>query len=623
MRTSLLALTVLWATISVSGQNTDELYMPREFKQAYINETRSHTGAPGKNYFQNRTDYTIKAEFSPDTRLLEGNEIIAFKNNSPDTLHAIYINLYQNLFKKGEARDSYIDTRNIHDGVEIIRIKVNGTEIDPETFTYYSTILIVPVPDKISPVSENKIEIEWKQLMPVTGLSRIGTYDESSSFIGYWYPRMNVYDDISGWNNFGWTGNAEFYSDYGNFDVEITVPSAYNVWSSGVLENAEELFQDKYLARINEASLSDEVIRIIGKEDRDENKITKEGDKHCWKFKAVSLPDFAFAVSDKYLWDATSIEIGGKRVLINAVYNPDSENFQTVADICRRSVDYFSNVAPGIPYPYPVLTAFNGERNGMEFPGIINDQEEKSQPGTMFITTHEVAHSYFPFYVGTNEQEYGWMDEGLTSIIGISAMADMLGTDEAVIFKQATVQYTSSSAGLGVDIPLMTGTRHLGDFTSGFTTYIRPITAFSLLFDYMGKEKFYQVIREFAEQWKGKHPIPYDMFHAFDKVAGEDLGWFWKPWFFELGYADIGIGKIEFMADKTIVNIENSGTFPIPVNLTAKYKDGSEKRVELKMDIWKTGKKTCQVEIPKGDILEIILDTSTVETYYDNNRKTY
>ena len=620
---NILLVMVALATLTVFGQNTKELYMPREFKQAYYNETRSHEGIPGKNYFQNRTDYAIKAEFFPDTKLLIGNEVITYKNNSPDTLSSIYINLYQNLYKKGEARDSYIDTRNIHNGVEIKSIKVNGTAIDSSLFSFFSTLLTFPVPNKIPPMSITKIEIEWKQSMPKTGMFRIGTYDESSYFIGYWYPKINVYDDIVGWNTFGYTGNAEFYSDYGDFDVEITVPSAYNVWSSGLLQNANELFQDKYLSRINEASLSDEVIQIISKEDRDENKITNEGEKHCWKFKGVNLPDFAFAVSDKYLWNATSIKIGEKRVLINAVYNSKSKNFHTVANICRKSIDYFSNIALGIPYPYPTLTAFNGERNGMEFPGMINDQDESDQVGTMFITTHEVAHTYFPYYVGTNEQEYAWMDEGLASIIGISALADFMGTVEANIFTQATQQYINSSAKLAIDIPLMSGTHHLGDFTSSFSTYIRPITAFTLLFDYMGKEKFYQGIREFTEQWKGKHPIPYDLFYAFDKVAGEDLGWFWKPWFFELGNADIGIGKIEYLSDKTIVHVDNIGTFPIPVNLMVKYKDGSEKKVKLKMDIWKTRNTSCKIEIPKGDISETILNTNTPETYYDNNKKIF
>ena len=250
---------------------------------------------------------------------------------------------------------------------------------------------------------------------------------------------------------------------------------------------------------------------------------------------------------------------------------------------------------------------------------MVNDQDESSEMGTLFLTTHEIAHTYFPFYVGTNEQEYSWMDEGLASIIGISAMAKLMGTDEATILKQAGGKYHSESAKLAIDIPPMTGSHAAGDFTYGFITYIRPITAFSLLFDYMGKEKFYQAIREFTEQWKGKHPMPYDLFHAFNKVEGEDLAWFWKPWFFELGYADIGIGNIEYGIDETTIRIENIGSFPIPINLTVKYMDGTEKMVKEEMDVWQIGVTSYEIAIPKGEIKEIILDNNTPEAYYDNN----
>ena len=624
MKRNLIILVIVALTIQASlAQKTTDLYMPREYKQAYNNGTRSYDGTSGKSYFQNGADYAIEAEFHPDTKLLVGSEIITYMNNSPDTLSWIYINLYQNRFKKGEARDADVDPINIHKGVEIKRITVNGSQIDSGSLTYYSTILAFPLPNMILPVSQNKIEIEWEQMMPLTGMFRMGTYDESSFFVGCWYPKMNVYDDISSWNTFGHTGNAEFYSDYGDFDVEITVPSEYNVWSSGLLQNSEDIFRDKYIERINLAALSDEVIHIISDEDRVDNEITLAGEKHTWKFKAENMPDFAFALSNKYLWDATSINIGDKRVLINAVYNAKSENFQTVAEICRNSIDYYSNIAPAIPYPYPQLTAFNGEKRGMEYPGMINDEEESSDMGTMFLTTHEVAHAYFPFYVGTNEQEYSWMDESLASIIGISALADFMETDEATILTLATDKYHDESAKLGIDIPPMIGSHSAGDFTYGFITYIRPITAFSLLFDYLGKEKFYQAIRDFTAQWKGKHPMPYDLFHTFNKVAEEDLAWFWKPWFFELGYADIAVGKIEYGPDETTVYVENVGSFPIPVSLTVKYKDGKEITINKRMDVWKSGIETCKILVEKGDIEEIILDTDTPETYYDNNRKTY
>jgi len=617
----LLVMILTTIVISTFAQNTNELYFPREYKSAYIYETRSHKGIPGINYFQNRANYNIKAELFPENNQLKGKETLTYYNNSPDTLSKIYISLYQNRFKKGEARDTYVDTKNIHDGVKIKSIKIDNTEINLENCTYYSTILAFFIPDNILPNSITTIDIEWEQQMPVTGMFRIGTYNKNNFFVGYWYPKINVYDDIVGWSTFGHTGNAEFYNDYGNFDIEITVPSEYNVWSSGRLQNPKELFEEKYIKRIDKALISDTIIHIITKEDRAENKITKASEKHIWKFKADNMPDFAFAVSNKYLWDATSLKIGNKRILINAVYSEAAQNFQNVAEISRKTIEFYSNTTPAIPYPYPQFTAFQGGKNGMEFPAIINDQDEDSMFGTQFLTTHEIAHTYFPFLVGTNEQEYSWMDEGLATIIGISALAEISGNEENFILNMASKKYKTEAARLGIDIPPMAGTHSAGDFIYGFMTYIRPITAFSLLYDYLGEEKFYQAITAFIQQWKGKHPIPYDLFYTFNKVAGEDLGWFWKSWFFDMGYADIGIGEIEYKIDKTIINIENIGTFPIPVNLTVKYKDGTKKIVKKDMSIWKSSVKTCKIEVGTGDIMEITLDLNMPEINYENNRK--
>jgi hypothetical protein len=606
---------------SLIGQNTKDLYMHREYRSAYGNATRSYLGLPGAGYFQNSADYNIQAEFFPDTKMIVGSEVITYTNNSPDSLSWLYINLYQNRFKKGEARDANVDPRNIHNGVNIKSIKVLGKQIDSSEMTFYSTLLVIPVQGKIPPDSEAKIEIEWSLSLPVTGMFRSGTYDESSFFAGNWYPKISVYDDIVGWNSFGHTGNAEFYNDYGDFKVEITAPAHYNIWSSGLLQNADEIYRDKFLARINKASLFNEVVEIIGREDRMENKITKQAEKHTWKFEAVDFPDFAFALSDKYLWDATSADIGQRRVLVNSVYNPRSEKFKLVAEVSRKSVEYYSNTIPAIPYPYPQITVFNGESRGQEYPGIVNNQNENSEMGTVFLTTHEIAHAYFPFYVGTNEQEYAWMDEGLVSLIGFAAMAEIMGVEEATIFEMARQKYNEGAGRLAIDIPLMSGTHAAGDFTYGFITYTRPIVAFNLLHEYMGEDKFYQALRLFTNHWKGKHPIPYDLFYTFNEVAGEDLAWFWKPWFFELGYSDVGIGDIEYMSDKTIVHIENNGTFPIPVTLLVKYMDGSEKKVCEKMNIWQNGNRTQAVEIPKGTIQELVLDANSPELYYDNNRK--
>jgi len=351
---SLLVSMVAFGQIPLSAQNTKDLYMPMEYRAAYKNETRSMDGKPGKNYFQNVTDYDIHAEFFPDARLLTGNEVISYTNNSPDELMGLFFHLHQNLYKTGMINQFEIPQQDLHDGVLIKSMKINGIEIDTATLQYASTLFMVRLPGPILPSTEAIIEIEWELTTPASPGFRIGTYDTTNFFIGYWYPKLCVYDDISGWNNqAGFGGYAEFYNEYGDFDVDITVPADYTVWSSGLLQNTDEIFTAEFAERLKLASTSDEVVRIIDKGDREKNKITKPAEKHTWKFRAENLPDFAFALSNKYLWDATSIEIGDGRVLVNAVYNENAINFKKVAEIGRNSVRLFSTKTFSIPFPYP------------------------------------------------------------------------------------------------------------------------------------------------------------------------------------------------------------------------------------------------------------------------------
>ncbi|OFY47844.1 MAG: hypothetical protein A2W85_13680 [Bacteroidetes bacterium GWF2_41_31] len=615
---------LLLAYTQLFAQNTKDLYQPIEIRKAYANGTRGYDGKPGPDYFQNRADYVVNAEFFPKTNILTGFEIINYQNNSNDTLSNLYVNLYQNLYKKGVTRDEDINEIDIHDGVEITRVMVNETQVDLKKLRYFTTIMKVPLSQKLLPKSEMKIEIEWKVRMPFTLGKRQGTYDKTNFFIAYWYPKICVFDDIDGWNVVGHAGIAEFYNDFGNFDVEVTVPAEYNVWSTGVLQNADEIYTGKFIERINQASQSDSVIHIITETDRKEKHITKAGKKHSWRFKSENQADFAFGVSNSYLWDGASVIVEDKRIPVSSVYSPKSKYFKTVTEISRNCIGFFSTKIPAIPFPNTHLTAFQCCISGMEFPGMINDAEFNNPGETAFATTHEIGHSYFPFNVGVNEQKYGWMDEGTTLFVGLVALADLMGDTTLAILDENTRNYTHMASYQAVDVPIMLVSYDMGEDTHGFISYVKMATALNLLCHYMGKQKFYQAIREFTNRWKGKHPIPYDWFFTFNEVAGEDLAWFWKPWFFELGYADLAIGKIEKGTDSETVTIENLGGYPIPVILTVKYADGTKQVIKKKMDIWKAGIKSYSIEIPAGEIKALILnDESIPETKYENNTREF
>ncbi|NPA69005.1 MAG: M1 family metallopeptidase [Chlorobi bacterium] len=617
-----LSITGICITAVITAQiKTADLFMQKEIRNAYEKETRSYDGKPGKNYFVNKTDYTIDAEFNPETKILSGNETINYTNNGTDTLKVMYFNLYQDLYKKGNARDWDIGTSDLTDGVKINKITFNGKKIDTESkqVSNRQSILKIKLPENILPHSQAEIKISWEVKIPEKITIRQGTYEKDNFFIAFWYPKVAVYDDIVGWNTHGHTGSQEFYNDFGNFDVSITLPGDYQVWATGVLQNMNELYNEKYVKLFEKSKQTDEVIHIITEKDRKKGKILKKSDKHTWKFKSEQTPDFAFGVSRTYLWDAASIISGNRRVSVNAVYKPESENFKHVAEILRRTLKFFTEEIPGIPYPYPQITDFNGG-GGMEFPGMTNCGETKNLTSTYYLTAHEVGHSYYPFYTGLNEQKYAWMDEGLITFFPQYVIEKYAGDSTFTVFKRNIAVY-NKLAGNYNDVPLMISSNNVGRNAYRFHAYNRPSVAFYLLYDYLGKEKFAKVLQLFTGRWHGKHPVPFDLFFAFNEVAGEDLAWFWKPWFFDLGYADLSISGIDTsLKDKFIVTVKNKTGFPVPVYLTAEYKNGETKHFDHKMNVWKHGNKTFRITIPSEELKKVYLDTElTPDAFPEDN----
>ena len=597
--------------------------MIKEIKNAIKNETRTYEGVAGANYFVNKIDYDIKVNFNPETRVISGTELITYKNNSKDTLEKIVINLYQDVFKKGNARDWKMGDVDITDGVKIKKIAQEGKEIDLNSRNVYnaSSIYHANLIDKLLPNSSTKIEIEWELTLPGTVHLRGGCYEKENFFVSYFYPKIAVYDDIYGWNTHGHTGSQEFYNDFGDYSVEITVPKDYNVWSTAILQNSEELFKDKYLKRITESKTSDKVVHIITKEDREKNEILKKSKQNIWKFKSKKTPDVAFAISKTYLWDATSYNTGERRVSVNSVYKQDSEEFTEVAEIARNVIKFYSEDIPAVPYPYPQITAFNGG-GGMEFPGMVNDGNNSNRNGTLYLTSHEIGHSYFPFYTGLNEQKYAWMDEGLITFYP-QFFVKKYTTDTNYTFFTRNIQKYNNSANTNIDVPLMIPSDNLSRYPYRFQAYIRSAVAFNELYNILGKEKFTEGLQLFIKNWNGKHPTPYDFFNVFNSVADEDLAWFWKPWFFQLGSADLEVNSITKTKESTDIVIKNVSGFPVRIIMTVNYKDGTNKKFEYSAREWKRTKQFV-INVPKGKIKSIILDTENVpDAFPENNVKEF
>ncbi len=609
MKSLLLFVLSIFFAIQAYPQSGTNIYVPREIQNAMKDKTRDLSGRPGANYWQNQTDYKIKARLDTKTGKLVGEEVIDFYNNSPDTLTTLYIHLYQDLFKKGVARDWDLGQTDIVDGLTITELAVGADKINPDGRGVFhnSSLMGVRYFKPILPRSKVEIKVSWEVQLPMFRTVRMGRYDSTSYMVGYWYPKLAVYDDTHGWSTVPHTGNCEYYSDYGNFNVEIELPANYTAWSSGELLNCEELYSKHIFERIGRAKKSENVVNIITSEDRKAGKILKTNGTNVWKFKGENLPDFAFAASDKYLWDGVSAKNGDGSVFVSAVYPATSKDFHLVADLGKKSIEYFSSTIPGIPFPYKQMTAFNGH-GGMEFPGMINDGDGENLTSTIFVTSHEIGHSYFPFAVGTNEQKYAWVDEGLITYFPRKVIEKFTNDTTYVVYKDIVASY-NRLAGTEVEIPLMVSSINTRQ-SYRYAAYGRSAAAFYTLNKYLGDEVFYRCLNEYYNRWQGKHPTPYDLFYTFNEVSGENLSWFWKPWFFELGYADFGIKSVQTISGELLVEIENPGGFPSHVCLVVEFEDNQKQEIVISADEWKDKNKVTLEVKGKNIVKRIWIDNS-------------
>ncbi|MCX8010318.1 MAG: M1 family metallopeptidase, partial [Ignavibacteria bacterium] len=484
----------------------EKLFIPRNFLDAYKNKTRSLDGKPGEKYWQNHSDYKIKVSVNPKTRDLNGDETITYFNNSPDTLKQIVIRLYHDIYRKGVQRNFDMSESNLTDGVKILSLDIDGLSCHLSNQRKYfrngtNLFLNLDTNQFVLPKSKVKFRIQWNLILPSGPSIRMGTYDSTSFFIAYWYPQIAVYDDIDGWDKFSYLGDQEFYNDFNNYEVEISVPKDFCVWATGVLQNPNEVLSEKHFSRYEQALNSNEIVKIIAKADLVLGGVTRQNSNgNIWKYKADYVPDFAFGMSDHYLWDASSLEVEpGRSILISAVYKESSKDFYDVASAARKIINSLSNDFPGVPFPYPRMTVFNGA-GGMEFPMMVNDASTQSYAAMFGLTSHEITHTYFPFYMGINERKYAWMDEGWAVMLPYDIQTEI---DSANDPRSKNAQSYARFAGLENDMPMMIPATLLRGDSYRMASYSRPACAYDLLRDILGKDIFDNALREYMRRWNG------------------------------------------------------------------------------------------------------------------------
>jgi len=582
MRILAASIVVLLSTAYITAQ---DLPVQLEFSKAVNSKTRTMKGVPGSDYWINHSDYKIEADlsFENDTVWISGKADITYHNESPDDLTMIVLRSYPDIMADAAIRNYYIFPQN-----ETPQVQYSDLIIDDDTIpsgllmqSRTSTNIIVRLNEPLASGEKTALNLSWKYFLHPNINIRQGHYVNDAVFIAYWYPQIAVYDDLYGWDMTDYIGIVEFYNDFNNYDVSITLPAAYLVWAGGELQNPGEVYPAPLKKKVEDALQSDQIVNIIQAEDLpvdhgDRNKVT-------WRFKAEKTPDFSFAASKTHLWDASGLEVEeGRRVLISAVYPTSSHHYHKGALFARNAIEYLSFECPGVPYPWPSMTVFNSDEGGggMETPMMVNNGDQRTEISADEIIFHEIAHSYLPFYTGTNERRFAWMDEGWATYQGIKwSEAD----------KQSTAgsfgQVFNVVSGTANDLPLMIPTYSIFDGTaSNFNSYVRSAQAFMTIEDQLGTETMNRAWKIFTERWHHKHPAPWDLFAILEETAGEDLDWLILPWYFGFKSQDLKLNAVDTEAGE--IKIINAGGLPLPVYLELKYIDGSSAKIHRKPEIF-------------------------------------
>ncbi|MBU1367939.1 MAG: M1 family metallopeptidase [Bacteroidetes bacterium] len=619
-----LAINLMVLNVGVIAQKGN-YHLSRNLIDAIEQQTRTLTGLPGQNYWQNHASYTMEAEFIPDENLVTGHAEIAYFNESPDTLKYLVFNLYQDIFRKGNSRDWDLGMDAVNEGTVIHEIQLQGERYvaADKKWSVQGTKLLLPLKTPLSPKESVIVEINWEVSISAKRPVRMGQYSDSSFFVAYWYPQIAVYDDIDGWDRINYNGSVESYNDFNNYEVSVTVPDGWIVWATGMLENAKSVFTKEIAQKIEAAGSSETIVSIISQQDYTNDAVFKKAEKYTYTFAAQAVPDFSFAVARGFNWDASGLEVraGSKqKVLISAVYPKKSYSGKRVAAYARQSIDYMSRYEPGLAFPYPQMTTFlNGRKSGgMETPMMANNGDPAIPAQAFGLTFHEIAHSYMPFYMGTNEKKYAWMDEGWATIWP-QVMVDSLFPDYGYL--EGMVYTYERIAGFENDIPPMIPNQMLAaDYGSlRLGSYTRPAFAYAFLQDALGAAAFKEALHFYMVNWAGKHPLPTDFFKSFEMVAGRDLSWFFHPWFYDNAYPDLSLRKIT--ADNQIV-VENNGGLPLPVCLEVFYDDGTQQLICESTSIWEANADRCLIAFDKNKtIKEVVLGHGQIpDVNPENNR---
>ncbi len=560
-----------------------------KFRQLYQefatpNQYRTASGAPGPAYYQNTADYEMDIILDEKTKEIFGQETITYTNNSPNELEYLWVQLDQNirkpdspskerngsgfspLLRPSSIVSDYMD-KPFEGGFNIEEVSQNDK---PLPYNINQTMMRIEMPENLEPGKSFTFYIKWNYKINDrlkdggrSGYENFEEEDNAMFIAAQFFPRMAVYNDVEGWQNYQFWGSGEFALPFGDYEVNITVPADHIVEATGELQNRKKVYSKTMMERYEKAlNTFDKPVIIFSEEEAIENEKTKTSKTKTWTYEAEMVRDFAFTSSRKYILDMMNVKVGNKTVMAVSAYpkegNPLWEEWSTVA-VAETLKTYSKHT---FDYPYHKAVSVHGKSIGMEYPMICfnfgrpnedGTYSDRTKYGMIGVIIHEVGHNYFPMIVNSDERQWGWMDEGLNSFVQFLTeqqlgkdYPEVLGDNETYPsrrgFPYKIVDYMKGSQDFIA--PIMTNPEQV--YQLGNNAYGKPATALNILREtIMGPDKFDYAFKTFSQRWMFKHPTPEDFFRSMEDASAVDLDWFWRGWFYTTDYVDIGIEDVK------------------------------------------------------------------------------
>lgn len=630
---AVLAALLLLAAPAAQGQSTETTddetvrrplpvrnVLAAPYQRAVEQGTRAQDGRPGPSHWVNRPTYDLDVRLLPEERRIEGTAAIAYQNNSPDSLSILVMELSQNHHKEKEHR--LFDAHTLTGGMDIERVAVNGSELERASqqrpaYRVDSTRMVVRPPQPVPPGQAVDLEIDYHYRVPKVGVDENTGYNGSERYgetnlfhIAYFYPIMAVYDDVRrredlrGWMAERFLGNAEFYSDIGDYTYSVTAPAGWLVHGTGVLQNPETVLSEEVRQRRQEAYQSDEPVMVLEPGQR----ATPPGaETLTWEFEARDVRDVVFSAmktgegTGDWNWEAARAAAGEEDGQTN--YAHVNAFWRDGASLWNEEVSYeqdalaFLSDFTGLEYPWPQMSAVEVGPllgGGVEFPMMtaISDYRGAEPRALYSVTAHELTHMWVPMTISTNERRFGWMDEGIATFSEAEAFKNRYPESDRRPHLQSQRGYVQARTQANIEAPIMRWSDyHYREVGYSVASYPKAAAMLHALRGLLGEDAFTEAWQGFFNAWAFKHPVPGDFFNLFEDAHGEELDWFWDAFYHQTWTLDQSLASVENTDGGVRVTVEDQGRAMMPVDLTLTLSTGDTVERRLPVDLWLSGQR--------------------------------